>query len=637
MKAWSEVENSPEYVSLPNDEKQKAKQQYFQQVVAPHVPEADKGIAQQQFFGTHKEQIPVKAEESPKHPNISAMVIGYPVDVVNKMLDTIGMGTGKPVMGSEFLSEKLSPEGMRKSFENLKAENEAILRGDPEAILTRSLSFAPLGMASTASKVAKPAIKEIAENAALAKRTGIDLTPGMISGKKAITLMETAPEKTITGSVAVNPRYQKIREQVQGLSERISPTQTGEVAYEGGIKATGEYGKNFQQWKQLEKQAYDSAFDELPKGTLVPTHKTNEIARKWADELADSVQARGDISGVLEKQMTKPGVFSKGTPDEYIKTGSGERTVKGGLSVYNAPVGKEKFIQRQFKEGAESGYTPFADQSVRGIDLDRRWFSEQSYKAREAGDHTKAMIYKDMSKALEDDLAGFAEIQGGNFAEKYKFARQLHAEGTRDIPGRQTWDALKPLVEKDPSKLSGLIFKPKNVVQAIQSKKAFGDEGWKSLQGSWAEDMVRQAKQGDVFSPVKFETMLSKYDLPTLNVLTSGNPILKQNMKDMAAVGKAMRRYEKFGGNPSGTGQIVGALGQMGAYGGAGIGLYAHDPVLAAVSLAMPYAIGKFATSRTMMKLVTKGLKVPKGSPQARDVAKRILLLSGINQEDAEQ
>lgn len=49
MKTWNEVTNSPEYQALPPEAKEAARQQYFNEVVAPRVPEEHRSIAKSQF------------------------------------------------------------------------------------------------------------------------------------------------------------------------------------------------------------------------------------------------------------------------------------------------------------------------------------------------------------------------------------------------------------------------------------------------------------------------------------------------------------------------------------------------------------------------------------------------------------
>ena len=68
MTPWKEVENSQTYQALPPIEQQKAKEQYFNEVVAPQIPAQDLDIARTQFFG---ETAPI--EKQPTIPAMSAL------------------------------------------------------------------------------------------------------------------------------------------------------------------------------------------------------------------------------------------------------------------------------------------------------------------------------------------------------------------------------------------------------------------------------------------------------------------------------------------------------------------------------------------------------------------------------------
>ena len=50
MKTWQEVTQNPEYQTLPFADREKAKAQYFNDVVRPNVPEKHVGLANEQFF-----------------------------------------------------------------------------------------------------------------------------------------------------------------------------------------------------------------------------------------------------------------------------------------------------------------------------------------------------------------------------------------------------------------------------------------------------------------------------------------------------------------------------------------------------------------------------------------------------------
>ena len=62
MVKWAEVIQKPGYLQLSPLEKHQAQEQYFNEVVSPHVPETDLGIAKDQFFTEFPSQIDVKAK-----------------------------------------------------------------------------------------------------------------------------------------------------------------------------------------------------------------------------------------------------------------------------------------------------------------------------------------------------------------------------------------------------------------------------------------------------------------------------------------------------------------------------------------------------------------------------------------------
>ena len=51
-KTWAEVVGSEGFQALSDADKSAAREQYFDQVVAPQVPEADLGLAREQFFSS---------------------------------------------------------------------------------------------------------------------------------------------------------------------------------------------------------------------------------------------------------------------------------------------------------------------------------------------------------------------------------------------------------------------------------------------------------------------------------------------------------------------------------------------------------------------------------------------------------
>ena len=57
-KRWAEVEANPEFQALSTEEKHAAQEQYFNEVVAPQIPQAEHGAAKQEFFNQYNYRQP---------------------------------------------------------------------------------------------------------------------------------------------------------------------------------------------------------------------------------------------------------------------------------------------------------------------------------------------------------------------------------------------------------------------------------------------------------------------------------------------------------------------------------------------------------------------------------------------------
>lgn len=74
-KKWSEVASSPEFQALPADQQEAARGQYFEQVIAPQVPEAQRSTVRQQFDAdTGIKTLPTVQAERPDFSGVSADV-----------------------------------------------------------------------------------------------------------------------------------------------------------------------------------------------------------------------------------------------------------------------------------------------------------------------------------------------------------------------------------------------------------------------------------------------------------------------------------------------------------------------------------------------------------------------------------
>lgn len=134
---WSAVEANPQYQALPPDQKEAARNQYFQQVVAPKVPDAERAAARSQFdAATGPRKAPVSAPSA--HPiadtagfiggNLGkgvASVAGMPVDLASDAVEGVkGVANlfgahlkadEKPVGGSAWFEDEFKDHGMMPS------------------------------------------------------------------------------------------------------------------------------------------------------------------------------------------------------------------------------------------------------------------------------------------------------------------------------------------------------------------------------------------------------------------------------------------------------------------------------------------------------------------------------------------
>ncbi|MFM0514257.1 hypothetical protein [Paraburkholderia sp. RL17-373-BIF-A] len=134
---WSAVEANPQYQALPPDQKEAARNQYFQQVVAPKVPDAERATARSQFdAATGPRKAPVSAPSA--HPGANtagfiggnlgkgvASVAGMPVDLASDAVEGVkGVANlfgahlkadEKPVGGSAWFEDEFKRHGMMPS------------------------------------------------------------------------------------------------------------------------------------------------------------------------------------------------------------------------------------------------------------------------------------------------------------------------------------------------------------------------------------------------------------------------------------------------------------------------------------------------------------------------------------------
>lgn len=143
-KRWSEVESSPQYQALPDQEKQMAKQQYFDSVVSTKpeftaLSPDEQGAAKSQFFGSAQTQQPIQPQAQQPTESMATQGMDYlRQHPVKSLVDPIAKTlTGSSI--SETVDNKMGMEPFTRNFDlygnNPLANAKAIAEGTTQGIM----------------------------------------------------------------------------------------------------------------------------------------------------------------------------------------------------------------------------------------------------------------------------------------------------------------------------------------------------------------------------------------------------------------------------------------------------------------------------------------------------------------------
>lgn len=169
MKKWSEVEQSKEYQSLPADQKETARNQYFSEIIAPQIPEEKRAEAKSQFDAETSVKRP---QEEPLLKTALRKGVGYLTEQKKKGEEVLG-AVAEPIlqqatgMVAKPVSEiaGLAATGYEaatggKTAENIPAFKEAVqqqLTYEPKTMAGRSeynpLNVIPMAIGKAISAV----------------------------------------------------------------------------------------------------------------------------------------------------------------------------------------------------------------------------------------------------------------------------------------------------------------------------------------------------------------------------------------------------------------------------------------------------------------------------------------------------
>ncbi len=228
--------------------------------------------------------------------------------------------------------------------------------------------------------------------------------------------------------------------------------------------------------------------------------------------------------------------------------------------------------------------------------LSREIQSDTSYNpiaGNQVGPKGQALI--PLKKALDQDLKDYVSTNQDNplgkmrsedFLQKFDAANKFYGA----YKSIQNNKFVQKLSKAPASDFADTLFGTKNIEDVNMAKKVLGDQGFNAVKQQFFNKMLESKN---------IQNTLGKYTPEYLNAVFNSDEL--NALKEAHSLKQTSLTAEKLAGNPSGTGQMVGALGTLGLLGDS-IRRFATDPSLrgagtaaleAGVTLGVPYAASK--------------------------------------------
>jgi hypothetical protein len=215
-------------------------------------------------------------------------------------------------------------------------------------------------------------------------------------------------------------------------------------------------------------------------------------------------------------------------------------------------------------------------------------------------------IYKQLRRALDEDLNAFAATSELPVKEAVTLATQFYKEGKQTFAS----PVVRRIIRNNPEMLTDIVFRPNAATDILTVKKAVDPQTFNSLRGKWLEGLLK-TKEDKVF-PSSLANSLKKYDEGTLKAIFKPDEL--REIRDIANIGQMLQGAEKLAGNPSGTAGNVFAPFYWMSVGG--MALRGNIPG-ALGALGAPPILAKMYLSKAGRNYLLKGFNIRKDTPQA--------------------
>lgn len=421
----------------------------------------------------------------------------------------------------------------------------------------------------TLERISRPGMSdvprsEIAERIAKAKEYGIELTPAEATSSKGLALYESMLDKSPFSTMVINTWRDlnqarpliALREKLLGQS-KVNPGQIESL----GQQVKDQVDKFLSQFKELNDAQVSKLRDNVLKKlgtteTYESLGKTTQEAiatrsKAVYDKGSELYSAVGDTipegstvkltstkkvaTALLEQEMKKPPSLQNKQAIAVLRDISGKNDALL-QEIEQYPEAAQRQILAKMEQEGIGGVDWKTAQSIRSELNSRIAQSDAAMKTNQPGakfqSTPEAGIYKQLRKALDNDIVAFSDEIGGETKEAFDLANAFYREG------KKVYNApvLRRILSANPERVVDMIFRPNGGAEVDLVLSAVGREMFeKTLKPALTKRIL---DTGDIINPKQIEANLSKYGPELLAKVY--NPGEIKMLRDMAKDGRIM-------------------------------------------------------------------------------------------------
>lgn len=420
----------------------------------------------------------------------------------------------------------------------------------------------------TSSGVSKEIVNE---RMALAKSQGIELTPAEATGSKGLALYESMLDKSPFSTSIINSMRElkqlkpliALREKMLGSGAKAEQVEVvGQKIKDQVSKFLGQYKSadeaqlNKLRDNVLSKMGSSESFEALgTKAQEAIKNKSTEVYKK-AGELYDKVgelvpegvsvdpaKTREVAARLLSAEGKKPPSMQNPSITKILRDLSGaDDALMQEVNMYSEPARSQ--ILAKLKAEGDSGFDWKTIQSMRSELNSRIAQSDAAMKTSQPGSKfqstPEASVYKQLRKALDEDITSFAEQSGGDIKDTFDLANAFYREG------KLTYNSstIRRLLKTNPEKVVDVVFRPNGGSELTAIRNAIGSDVFNT---SIKPSVTKRLLGDGAFNPKALGESLVKYGDEVLGKVYSPSEI--KSLKELATDGQ-MQLANTLPGSP---------------------------------------------------------------------------------------